>query len=104
MNEIFEFFEEENLKKQTYYHGTTDLFKISVIKPPVDSKIIREDFRENNKNVVYVTTSFGSAQRYAYKAAKKFGGNPIVYKVEPDWDSLVKRMDCEYITNFATLI
>ena len=68
MNEIFEFFEEENLKEQTYYHGTTDLFKILVIKPPVDSKIIREDFRKNNRNVVYITTSFGSAQRYAYKA------------------------------------
>ena len=104
MNEIFEFFEEENLKKQTYYHGTTNLFKISEIKPPVNTKIIREDFRKNNRNVVYITTSFGSAQRYACKAAKKFGGKPIVYKVKPDWDSLVKRIDCEYITNFAYII
>lgn len=104
MNEILEYFEEENLKSQPYYHGTTNLFKILEIKPPVETKIIREAFRKNNRNVVYVTSSLGSAQRYAQKAVIKFGGDPVVYRVEPDWDSLVNRIDCEYITNFAKIL
>lgn len=104
IDEIFEFFEEENLKKQSYYHGTTDLFKISEIKSPIDTENIREDFRKRNRDVVYITTSFGSAQKYAYKATKKFGGKPIVYKVEPDWDSLIKRLDCEYIAKSAKIL
>ena len=104
MNQLAEFFEDEVFKKQTYYHGTTDLFKISEIKPPLESKIIREDFRIDNRNVVYITSSIDSARSYAEKAVKKFGGQPIVYRVEPDWDSLVHRMDYEYTTNYAKIL
>lgn len=104
MDQLAEFFEDEILKEQTYYHGTTDLFKISEIKSPVESKIIREDSRIDNRNVVYVTSSLGSAWGYAEKAAKKFGGKPIVYRVEPDWDSLIHRIDYEYTTDYAKII
>lgn len=104
MNQLAEFFKDEILKEQTYYHGTTDLFKISEIKPPVESNVIREDSRKNNRNVVYVTSSIGSAKEYAQKAVDKFGGKPIVYEVEPDWDSLIHRIDYEYTTNYAKII
>jgi hypothetical protein len=102
---INEYFEEQIWKNQKYYHGTSDALKLlSEILPPSETDIIREDFRKNNRNVVYITTSLGSATRYALKAAKKFGGNPIVYEVEPDYDSLIPHINCDYITNFAKIL
>ena len=93
-----------NYKDKKYYHGTSDIFNINIILPPIETGIIREDFRKNNKNVVYITSSLGSAQKYAQKAAILFGGKPIVYEVEPDWDSLVRRIDFEYITYSAKIL
>ena len=103
MIELNEYYEEENLKNLTFYHGTTTLFNISSLKPPIETNILREDFRKNNQDVVYITSSYGSALRYAQKAADKFGGEPIVYRVEPDYDSLIHRIDFEYTTNFARI-
>lgn len=90
------------LMSQNYYHGTTDKINIEdTILPSCETGIDRE---EKKSKKVWVTTSLGSAQRYSHKAADKFGGNPVVYEVEPDWDSLVHRMDYEYICDFATII
>lgn len=102
---IDEYYEEQILKNQKYYHGTSTILNISSeIKPPNETDIIREDFRHNNRNVVYITTSLGSATRYALKAIERFGGSPIVYEVEPDYDSLIPHINCDYITNFAKIL
>lgn len=104
MNEIEEYYYEEQLKNQKYYHGTSSIFNFSIVKPSIETKILREDFRKNNRNKVYITTSIGSAERYAQKAVDKFGGNPVVYEVKPDYDTLAARIGCEYITDFAIVI
>lgn len=62
MDQLAEFFEDEILKEQTYYHKTTDLFKILEIKLPVESKVIREDSCIDNRNVVYITSSIDYAK------------------------------------------
>lgn len=90
------------LKSQKYYHGSSSNVKIkdNTLLPSLQTGNIREQ----SLGQVYVTTSYGSAKKYSYKAANKFGGEPIVYEVEPDFDSLVHRVDCEYICDFATII
>lgn len=104
MNEFEEYYYEEQLKNQKYYHGTSSIFNIQIIKPSIETDILREDFRKNNRNKVYITTSIGSAEQYAQKAADKFGGSPVVYEVKPDYDTLAARIDSEYITNSAIVI
>lgn len=90
----------EELKANTYYHGTSDILCIDSLLPSNKTGNIRE--QELRK--VYITTNYGSAMRYAYKACDKFGGNPIVYKVIPDYDTIAHRIDSEYICDYATII
>lgn len=68
-----------------FYHGTTDIFHINDkrIKSPLETGILREDWRKKLIDKVFITTSFVSAESYAKKACKRFGGNPIIYIVEP---------------------
>ena len=90
-----------------YYHGTSNIFNLKIgnkILPPTESDNKREYFREYNEDVVYVTTSVISAEKYAKKAAFTFGGSPVVYEVEPDKYSLSRRINNEYICDCATII
>lgn len=87
-----------------FYHGTSSIFNIrKFILPPVDTNNLREDWRKNNLDVVYITTSLLSAMRYARKACEKFGGDPIVYEVKPlgFW---AHRVDTEYIAEKALVL
>lgn len=90
------------LQKQTYYHGTSTNVKIpsGILKPSNETGNIREQ----NLRYVYITTSLNSAKRYAYKAVEKFGGDPIIYVVEPDFDTLANRISCEFICSFAKIL
>lgn len=90
------------LQKQTYYHGTSTNIKIpdGILKPSSETRVVREQLLRQ----VYITTSIGSAKRYAYKAVEKFGGDPIIYEVKPDFDTLVNRIDCEFICDFAEIL
>ena len=67
-----------------YYHGTSDAILInSFILPPSETDCKRETHRNKLTDVVFFTTSLPSAIKYAKKASVKFGGNPLVYVVEP---------------------
>ena len=69
---------------RTFYHGTTDVFKINrVLLPPVITDNKREEWRKKYTDKVFFTDSLLSASMYAKKACKKYGGNPIVYIVKP---------------------
>ena len=104
-NEIDEYFTQQEMDNQKYYHGTSSALSITdMIYPPIDTNIIREDIRKNNRNVVYVTSCLGIATNFAFKAVKKFGGTPVVYEVEPDFDTLNHRINAEYVTKFAKVI
>ena len=88
-----------------FYHGTTDLFNIwdNILKPPIDTGILREEWREKNLNKVYFTDSLLSAEKFAYKASEKYGGNSIVYKIKPIGDIIHVNTN-EYIADNAKII
>jgi hypothetical protein len=65
-----------------YYHGTS-VSGLTEILPPVETNMLREDFRKKFLDCVFITPLKKSAEAYARKCATKFGGNPIVYEVEP---------------------
>ena len=101
---IDEFYNEEKLRNQKYYHGTSDIFNIYFrIYPPEVTGVIREDIRVGNRNVVYITSSYDLAYKYALKAVNKFGGNPIVYEVIPNFETLAHRMNYEYTSAYADI-
>lgn len=65
-----------------YYHGTS-VSGLTEILPPVDTNMLREDFRNKFLDCVFITPLKKSAEAYARKCAAKFGGTPIVYEVRP---------------------
>lgn len=88
-----------------FYHGTTDLFEIedNILKPPIDTGNLREEWREKNLNKVYFTDSLLSAEKFAYKASEKYGGNSIVYKIKPIGDVIHPNTN-EYMADGAKII
>lgn len=66
----------------TYYHGTS-VSGLKEILPPLETNILREDFRTTFLDCVFVTPLRKSAEAYARKCATKFGGDPVVYEVNP---------------------
>lgn len=90
--------------KTQYYHGTTTNLKIvNKILPPIDTGILRENWRKKNLNKVFYTLNFGQAMRYAVKAAKKYGGKPIVYSIVPKGQTDYLK-DGEWICDYAIVI
>lgn len=89
---------------KTFYHGTTDLFPIKkVLLPPVLTNNKREEWRNKNIDKVFFTTSAISAEMFAKKACKKYGGNPIVYIVKPV-GQYFNTINTEYIADKAIII
>ena len=87
-----------------FYHGTTTAFgKLGIILPPDETGVEREIRSKKITNMVYITPSSLSAARYAKKAADKFGGEPIIYKVKPmgRYYSLINN---EWVTDRARVI
>lgn len=66
----------------TYYHGTS-ITGLTEIKAPTETNIVREDFRKKFLDCVFITPSKKSAEAYARKCVRKFGGIPTVYEVKP---------------------
>ena len=89
---------------RTFYHGTTDVFKINrVLLPPVITDNKREEWRKKYTDKVFFTDSLLSASRYAKKACKKYGGNPIVYIVKPI-GQYFNTVNTEYIADKALIV
>ena len=89
---------------KTFYHGTSDIFDIKkLILPPMQTNILREDWRKKYLDKVFFTTSLLSAKRYAKKACKRYGGSPVIYIVKPI-GQYFNRIDSEYIADKAVVI
>ena len=70
--------------KNNLYHGTNDVYNIkNIILPSVETGILRENFRVKNLDVCFATSSLLAARNYARKAVFKYGGQPVVFEVEP---------------------
>ena len=71
-------------KDITFYHGTSTALKIKrYILPSDQTGCLREEFRKKMRDRVFLTNSLVSAQKYARKAAEKYGGEPVVYEAKP---------------------
>ena len=89
---------------KTFYHGTSSSLPIKrVLLPAYDTGILREDFRKKSRNLVFITTSLVSAERYARKAVQRFSGEPVVYTVKPHYASLIQN-GTEWTTEKAYII
>jgi hypothetical protein len=91
-------------QRPTFYHGTTSVLEIGkTLLPPLYTGNLREDWRKNNQDVVYMTTSLDSAKRYAKKACARYGGEPVIYQVNPiGWYHC--RVNQEYIAEKAKIL
>ena len=85
----------------TYYHGTS-IPGLKVILPPIETRVLREDFRKKFMDCVFVTPSRLSAEKYARKCAAKLGGEPIVYEVRPSNPTEINRS--QYICDKAIVL
>ena len=89
---------------KTFYHGTSNTFNIKkVILPPIQTDILRENWRKKYLDKVFFTTSLLSAENYAKKACNKYGGEPVIYLVKPV-GQYFNRVDSEYIADKAIII
>lgn len=87
-----------------FYHGTTDVFPIQkVLLPPAITEIKREEWRKNYVDKAFLTDSLPSANMYAKKACKKYGGNPVVYIIKPI-GQFFKTVNTEYIADKALVV
>lgn len=86
-----------------YYHGTSDVFQMTEILPPMLTGVLRESWRKKDMHKVYFTDSLYSAQRFARKACAVFGGNPVVYRVQPVGDVWHVNTN-EYIADSAKVV
>ena len=74
-----------------------------MILPPLQTSNLREDWRKKYLNKVFFTTPLLSAEMYAKKACKKYGGEPVVYMVKPI-GQYFNKMNTEYIADKAVII
>ncbi|MGN0696113.1 MAG: hypothetical protein ACI4J5_05015 [Oscillospiraceae bacterium] len=89
-----------------FYHGTTTAFELRVgryLLPAAETGILREDWRKKHTDKVFTTPSLLSAEKYAKKAAAKYGGEPIVYTVKPSMPYYNINTN-EYISDRARII
>lgn len=75
--------DDEDYSQLTFYHGTSDVLDISHILPAIESGVLREEWRTKLTDKIFLTDSLYAAGKYAKKACEKYGGNPIVYVVQP---------------------
>lgn len=78
-----------------FYHGTSDALGIKgTLFPPSNTQVLREDFRIKLFNSVFLTISMKSAEMYAKKACKKYGGHPVVYIAKPNGKYIMNGTEC----------
>ena len=87
----------------SFYHGTSDIFNITELKPAIETGNLREEWRKKLIDKVFFTNSLLSAEMFAKKASKKYGGNPIIYEVKPIGDIWHINTN-EYVADRADII
>ena len=67
-----------------FYHGTTTAFNLmkgDILLPAIITGNLREDWRKKHIDKVFFTNSLLSAEKFAKKAANKYGGEPPYYHI-----------------------
>lgn len=71
------------------YHGTSSESISREVLPPNVTQVISEKGRNKNLDRVFFSKDYKSADIYAKRAARSYGGNPRVLKVIPTDDVIV---------------
>ena len=100
---IFPLEEDEDLDHKVFYHGTSDALEIHELLPADETGILRDSGRQHMIDKVFFTDRIDVARRYAFKAVERFGGNPVVYRVQPIGDVWNVR-DVEFVSDKAIII
>lgn len=90
-----------------FFHGTSTIFDLGpgdYIDPPSETGYLRESWRVRHQTRVFMTDSYRSASQYARKACAEYGGEPIVFEVEPHWESLEIGHNREYTSDWAEIL
>lgn len=95
--------EYEDYNNFMFYHGTSSALNITVLLPAAETGMLREEWRTKMTHKVFFTDSLLSAQQYAKKAAKKYGGYPVVYAVKPNGD-VWHINNTEYVADSAEIL
>ena len=82
-----------------FYHGTSSQIQIGDYLVPTARSLARY-----RKSRVFITDSIDAALFYAKKNAEKHGGDPVIYKVEPDYFSISKISKTDYVTTNAKVV
>ena len=84
------------------YHGTNQV--LSELCPPERTGVQREA-RGRNLDVVFATSDYEVALRYAQDCAKRMGGSPVVLEVSGDFKPWKNKPGCvTFIAPRATVI
>ena len=77
-----------------FYHGTSSNVDIGDrLLPPHMTGTLSEVGRKKNLDLVFFTADKSSARVYAGRSVRKFGGDPVIYKVHPVGDIRVLNTD-----------
>lgn len=106
LNEIEDYYLPQDYSERLY-HGTSTAFGLEVgddILPPYQTGELREDWRATYQDKVFSTPSMKSAIKYSRKAVERYGGEPVVFLVEPDAYSWEIRHNAEVTSDCSTII
>lgn len=95
--------EYEDYSNFVFYHGTSSALDIPVLLPAAETGTLREEWRTKMTHKVFFTDSLLSARQYAKKAAKKYGGDPVVYVVKPN-SEVWHINNTEYVADSANIL
>ena len=85
---------EEPIPEGPFFHGTSTNVGIGdKLIPPHMTGTLSEVGRKKNLDLVFFTADRSSARVYAGRSVRKFGGEPIIYRVYPVGDVTVLNRD-----------
>lgn len=71
-------------ESKVFYHGSSTACNIGdMLLPPEATDTLSEKGRKKNLDRVFFTEDKGSADVYAGRACRQFGGEPVLYRVIP---------------------
>ena len=82
-----------------FYHGTSSNISVGEYLVPTARALSRY-----KKSRVFITDSIDAALFYAKKNVEKHGGDPVIYKVQPDYFSISKISKTDYVTTNAKVV
>lgn len=86
-----------------YYYGTSSLNAQFNRQINTEIEALKELYSKKRRRIS-VTNDLNAAKYYADKSVEKYGGDPIIYQVDPDRLTMVKTNKTDFITQQIKII